>query len=147
MRAIINRVTGAKLLDGDKVIAETGVGYFISLGITDTDTRIESEKLASKITAVRSYRTTTGDLDIHLKDICGQILVVPDPNVVASMDGGEFTYTSPSGEKLRELYSAFIDFFTRDGLRCVGVPEPEKSYDVSAELNGVVTYVIDTVNL
>lgn len=148
MRVIINRVKGASMFDGDKLIAQTGTGYFISLGITAEDTKAEADKLASKITAVRSFRTTTGDLDIHIKDICGEIMAVPDRSVVASAsaDGLDYSGTA-TDEQEQQLYKIFVDFFNARGLRCVGVPDFDKKYTVSADLNGVVTYVIDTIDL
>jgi len=148
MRAIINRVKSARLYQGNTVAAQTGVGYFIALGVAAGDTKREADKLADKITAVRSYRSTTGDLDIHIRDICGEILVVPDANVIAPLQGDTLDRgAAAQGAQLQELYENFVDYFARKGVRCVPVPDFDGEYTVEAELNGVVTYMIDTVDL
>ena len=76
MRAVVQRVTRAKVTVDDKVIGEIGNGLVVLLGIARDDTKLDAAYLAEKITALRIFDDQAGRMNVSVKDINGGLLVV-----------------------------------------------------------------------
>ncbi|HHW70583.1 MAG TPA: D-tyrosyl-tRNA(Tyr) deacylase [Clostridiales bacterium] len=76
MRAVVQRVEEAKVLVEDKVINEIGEGLLILLGVGHDDTDEDLNYLIDKTVNLRIFGDNEGKMNLSLKDIKGDMLVV-----------------------------------------------------------------------
>lgn len=76
MRAIIQRVSQASVTVDDKVTGSIGHGLLILLGIEDADTDDDINKLSAKIVNLRIFNDSAGVMNLSIKDVNGEILLV-----------------------------------------------------------------------
>src|ERR1043166_10318122 len=76
MRAVVQRVTRAKVTVDDEVIGEIGNGLVVLLGIARDDTKVEAAYLVDKITNLRIFDDTDGKMNLSVKDINGGLLII-----------------------------------------------------------------------
>jgi D-aminoacyl-tRNA deacylase len=76
MRAVIQRVTRAKVtIDGD-IVGQIEQGFVVLLGITLDDKQADADYLAQKIVALRIFDDVEGKMNVSLKDVGGGLLIV-----------------------------------------------------------------------
>jgi len=76
MRAVVQRVTRAKVIVDDQIVGEIGNGLAVLLGIAADDTNADADYLAHKIAALRIMDDSEGRMNLSLKDVGGEMLVV-----------------------------------------------------------------------
>ncbi len=76
MRALIQRVTSAKVTVEGKTVAEIGHGLVILLGIGQGDTEEQARFLAEKIATLRIFEDAAGKFNLSLLDVSGEAIVV-----------------------------------------------------------------------
>ncbi|MDX6303601.1 MAG: D-aminoacyl-tRNA deacylase [Blastocatellia bacterium] len=76
MRAVVQRVTRAKVTVDDKLIGEIGKGLVVLLGIARDDTKLDAAYLAEKICALRIFDDDEGKMNLSVKDADGGVLIV-----------------------------------------------------------------------
>jgi D-tyrosyl-tRNA(Tyr) deacylase len=77
MRAVVQRVTEARVRVGDRLVGEIGAGLVVLVGVGKDDGPEDVKYLAAKIANLRVFRGETGkDIDRSLLDIGGAALVV-----------------------------------------------------------------------
>jgi D-tyrosyl-tRNA(Tyr) deacylase len=76
MRAVIQRVTRARVIVDDRVTGEIGKGLVVLLGVARDDTQRDADYLASKIVALRIFDDADGKMNVSVKDAGGGLLVV-----------------------------------------------------------------------
>lgn len=88
MRAVIQRVTQASVkVDGD-ITGAIQSGLLVLVGIEDADTNEDMEWLASKIVNMRIFNDEAGVMNVSVKDVDGQILLVSQFTLHASTKKG-----------------------------------------------------------
>lgn len=88
MRAVIQRVTKASVTVKEKIIGEIKKGLVVLLGIEDADNDEDIEWLSSKIVNLRIFDDANGVMNIPVKDIDGDILLVSQFTLHASTKKG-----------------------------------------------------------
>ena len=76
MRAVIQRVKKANVDVNEKIVGEISEGFLILLGAGNKDTKADCEKLADKISKLRIFSDKNDKINLSVKDINGNILVV-----------------------------------------------------------------------
>jgi D-aminoacyl-tRNA deacylase len=76
MRAVVQRVSRAKVTVDDKLVGEIGNGLVVLLGIARDDTKLDAAYLVDKITALRIFDDEEGKMNLSLKDVNGGVLIV-----------------------------------------------------------------------
>ena len=76
MRAVVQRVTRAKVTVDDEVVGEIGKGLVVLLGIARDDTKLDAAYLAEKITALRIFDDDEGKMNLSVKEVNGGVLIV-----------------------------------------------------------------------
>lgn len=76
MRAVVQRVLEANLKVDGKLISEIGKGYVVFLGIKVGDSEKELEKIAAKISKLRVFEDENGKMNLGIKEVQGEILLV-----------------------------------------------------------------------
>ena len=76
MRAVVQRVTRAKVTVDDKIVGEIGHGLVVLLGIARDDTEKDATYLVEKIAALRIFDDEAGVMNVSVKDVAGALLIV-----------------------------------------------------------------------
>ena len=76
MRAVVQRVTRAKVTVEDKIVGEIGNGLVVLLGIARDDTKLDAAYLAEKISALRIFDDEAGKMNLSVKELKGALLII-----------------------------------------------------------------------
>src|SRR6266436_516450 len=76
MRAVVQRVTQAKVTVDDRLIGEIGKGLVVLLGIAREDTKLDAAYLAEKICALRIFDDDEEKMNLSVKDLNAGVLIV-----------------------------------------------------------------------
>ena len=76
MRAVVQRVTRAKVTVADTIVGEINSGLVVLLGVARDDGETDAEYLAAKIVSLRIFDDQEGKMNRSVKDIDGGVLVV-----------------------------------------------------------------------
>lgn len=148
MRAVIQRVKRASVTIGEKQTAQINTGLLILLGIEETDNEEDIAYLCQKICGLRIFSDSEGKMNLDIKQVNGEIIVVSQFTLHASTKKGN----RPSFIKAARpqtaipLYEKFIEELS---LLC---EKPVKTgvfgADMQVELinDGPVTIIMDSKN-
>src|SRR5205807_8015622 len=76
MRAVVQRVTRAKVTVDGETVGEIGKGLVVLLGIARDDTKVEAAYLVDKIAALRIFDDDDGKMNLSVKDVGGGLLII-----------------------------------------------------------------------
>ncbi|TKD25074.1 D-tyrosyl-tRNA(Tyr) deacylase [Rhodobacter capsulatus] len=147
MRALIQRVSRAKVEVDERVTGEIGPGLLILVCAMQGDTETEAEKLAARIAKLRIFKDEAGKMNRSVTDIGGACLVVSQFTLAADTSRGNrpgFSSAAPPEEGNR-LYVQFSN-----NLRDLGLPVANGEFgaDMAVSLvnDGPVTIWMDSAD-
>ncbi len=116
MRALVQRVSQARVEVEGRVVGSIGPGILVLLGIAKTDVEQDAEYLANKVTNLRIFDDEHGKLNLSVKDIGGAALVVSQFTLYGDCRKGRRpSYDdAASGEQARGLYDYFLEAVRRE---------------------------------
>ena len=76
MRAVVQRVTRAKVSVDSEVVGEIKQGLVVLLGVASDDSDADADYLASKLASLRIFDDEAGKMNLSVKDVGGGVLVV-----------------------------------------------------------------------
>ena len=88
MKAVIQRAESARVESEGETLGEIGQGLMILLGVTAGDTERDAELLCDKIIKMRIFSDENGKMNLSLKDIDGEMLVVSNFTLNANYKHG-----------------------------------------------------------
>ncbi|HEX5152240.1 MAG TPA: D-aminoacyl-tRNA deacylase [Parafilimonas sp.] len=148
MRAVIQRVSEASVTVDEKITGAIKTGLLILLGIEDIDTAEDIEWLSSKIVNMRIFNDANGVMNISLKDVDGDILLVSQFTLHASTKkGNRPSYSRASKPDIAiPMYEQMIAQLEKDSGKKIETGIFGADMKVSLLNDGPVTIVIDTKN-
>lgn len=148
MRTVIQRVTKASVTIEGKIHSSIGTGLLVFLGIEDADADEDIEWLSQKIVNLRIFNDENGVMNISVKDVMGEILVISQFTLHASTKkGNRPSYIKASKPDFAvPMYEKFLQQLTNDVGK--NVSSGIFGADMKVELinDGPVTIAIDTKN-
>jgi len=148
MRAVIQRVTRASVTVEGSLKSAIGQGLLVLLGVEDADTAEDIEWLAQKLVNLRIFNDAEGVMNLSVKEINGDVLIVSQFTLHASTKkGNRPSYIRAAKPPVAiPLYEQFV----RQAEAELGKPPGTGTFgaDMKVELlnDGPVTIVIDTKN-
>ncbi|AXT25313.1 D-tyrosyl-tRNA(Tyr) deacylase [Ruegeria sp. AD91A] len=144
MRALLQRVTQAKVSVGSTVIGTTGPGLMILVCAMQGDSKAQAEKLAEKTAKLRIFKDDAGKMNRSLLDVEGSALVVSQFTLAADTSGGNrpgFSNAAPP-ELGEQLYTVFAEHLAAQGI---AVEAGQFGADMAVELvnDGPVTIWVE----
>ncbi|MCL6507004.1 MAG: D-tyrosyl-tRNA(Tyr) deacylase [Bryobacteraceae bacterium] len=118
MRAVLQRVSEARVEVAGEVTGAIGSGLVVFVGISREDTRTDAEYLAEKITGLRVFPDETGKMNRDVKEAGGSILIVSQFTLYADARKGRrpgFDRAAPP-DSARPLYDYFVEAVRRRGV-------------------------------
>lgn len=145
MKAVVQRVTQSSVTIDNKEYSRIDRGLMVLLGVGDDDTKKDADFLAEKIVNLRIFEDENGKMNISLKDIKGQLLVVSQFTLHGDCRKGRRPsfIKAARPEKANALYDYFVEQTQRLGIETkTGVFQA--MMDVSLINSGPVTLLLDT---
>ena len=145
MRALLQRVSSARVSVAGRVTGEIGPGLLILICAMQGDTEAEADKLAAKIVKLRIFKDDADKMNLALKDTGGAALVVSQFTLAADTSRGNrpgFSYAA-APEDGERLYRYFSNRLRSEGVR-VENGEFGADMDVALVNQGPVTIWLDT---
>jgi D-tyrosyl-tRNA(Tyr) deacylase len=144
VRAVVQRVSEARVRVGGEVVGEIGPGLCVLLGVSRADGKDEAVRLAAKVAGLRIFENEDGKFDRSLLDDGGAALVVSQFTLIADTAKGNrpsFSGAAPP-EEAERLYEAFCAALRETGIR---VETGRFGARMAVELvnDGPVTIVLD----
>ena len=146
MRVVIQRAKHASVTIDEKIISSINNGLLVLLGIEEADTNEDIEWLSSKISNLRIFADEKGVMNLSVKEINGEVLIVSQFTLHASTKkGNRPSYIKAAKPEIAiPLYEKFILQMEKD----LGKPVRTGVFgaDMKVELlnDGPVTIIIDS---
>ncbi|PWJ18291.1 D-aminoacyl-tRNA deacylase [Jannaschia seohaensis] len=118
MKAIVQRVTEARVDVGGETVGRTGPGLLILVCAMQGDTETNAEALAARIAKLRIFRDDAGRMNRSVRDVGGSALVVSQFTLAADTSRGTrpgFSTAAPP-EMGERLYLHFADRLAAEGV-------------------------------
>ncbi|MFH1313203.1 MAG: D-aminoacyl-tRNA deacylase [Candidatus Eisenbacteria bacterium] len=118
MKAVVQRVSGARVSVAEEVVARIGKGFVILLGVKKGDTEDAARWLARKCAGLRVFEDDREMMNLSLGDVGGAALVVSQFTLYGDCDKGRrpsFTEAAPPGTA-ETLYEVFVRTLREDGI-------------------------------
>lgn len=148
MRIVIQRVSRASVSIGSNVKSQIGKGLLILVGVEESDTQADVDWLAHKVEGLRIFDDENGVMNLSIKDVDGEILVISQFTLFASYKKGN----RPSWLRAAKhdisipLYESFCNSLSKSLGKSVGTGEFGADMKVELVNDGPVTICMDTKN-
>ena len=145
MRAIIQRVSHASVVVDHQVIGKIQKGLLVLLGVGQKDAQEDLDYLVRKITNMRIFEDENGKMNLSLKDVDGELLVVSQFTLYANTKKGNRPSFIEAGSPdiSKEFYKKFIL-----ACRSLGIHTEEGEFGAHMEIellnSGPVTIFLDS---
>jgi D-tyrosyl-tRNA(Tyr) deacylase len=148
MRAVVQRVTRAKVTVAGEIAGEIGLGLLVLLGVGREDSEANADYLAEKIAGLRIFEDDAGKMNRSALDVGGAVLVVSQFTLYGDVRKGKrpsFDDAAPP-QRARELYEYFVGKIRAAGLRCeTGIFQEMMAVELVNE--GPVTILLDSTKI
>lgn len=148
MRAVVQRVSRAKVTVNEWTAGEIGLGLLVLLGVGREDTEADVNYLAEKIVGLRTFEDTDGKMNLNIMDVGGSVLAVSQFTLYGDVRRGKrpsFDAAAPP-EVARRLYELFVERIRTAGLRCE-TGRFQEMMQVELVNEGPVTILLDSRKL
>ena len=148
MKAVIQRVSEASVAIEGKEKSSIGNGLLVLLGIEDADTEEDAQWLSSKISTLRIFNDTHGVMNLSVKDVNGDLLVISQFTLHASTKkGNRPSYIRASKPAFAvPMYEKFVQQMKVDLGKKIFTGEFGADMKVKLTNEGPVTIIMDTKN-
>jgi D-tyrosyl-tRNA(Tyr) deacylase len=119
MRAVVQRVSRARVTVSGEVAGEIGLGLLVLVGVGRDDTRADADHLVEKTIGLRIFEDAGGKMNLSVADVGGALLMVSQFTLYGDARRGKrpsFDAAAPP-EQARELYDYFVEKVRAAGLR------------------------------
>lgn len=148
MIAVIQRVTQASVTIDNEIKGKIELGFMILLGITHTDTQEDIEWLSKKIVGLRVFGDEEGKMNLDLKSVDGNILLISQFTLHASTKkGNRPSFIEAARPEIAiPLYEKMIAQLEFDLGKTIETGIFGADMKVSLLNDGPVTIIIDSKN-
>jgi D-tyrosyl-tRNA(Tyr) deacylase len=145
MRAVVQRVSGARVVIEGKEYSRIGAGILVLLGVEKGDTEHDAQALARRIVELRIFEDQAGKMNRTLSEAGGQILAVSQFTLLGDCRKGRrpsFDDAAPP-EIARNLYQRFVNEVDALGISiATGVFQAMMHVELTNQ--GPVTFILDS---
>ena len=145
MRAVVQRVSRAKVTVGEAITGEIGRGLLVLLGVTHNDGKADADYLVDKVINLRIFDDADGKMNLSLTDIGGGMLVVSQFTLYGDTRRGRrpsFIDAAP-GPSAEAMYKYFVAR-SRTAVDPVQTGSFGAMMDVELVNDGPVTIMLDS---
>jgi D-aminoacyl-tRNA deacylase len=119
MRAVVQRVSFARVMLGPTIAAEIRAGLLVLVGVHEDDTEDSADRMAAKLEALRIFEDDEGRMNLSVRDVEGEILVVSNFTLCGdTTKGNRPSFVSAADpEKAEPLYERVKEALKAEGGR------------------------------
>ena len=141
---MLQRVKKASVVVDGKIVSEIGKGLLVLLGAEKGDTEALADYLAKKIVNLRIFPDENDKMNLSIKDVVGEVLVVSQFTLASYIKKGNRPGFSGALEEgvAEKLYERFVDNIKSEGLR-VRKGVFKARMEVSLVNDGPVTFILE----
>ncbi len=145
MRAVVQRVSRAKVTVDGRITGEIQRGLLVLLGVSTVDVDKDADYLIDKIVNLRIFDDADGKMNLSLAELDGEMLVVSQFTLYGDTRRGRRPsfIAAAGGENATRLYEYFVDR-ARGSVRNVATGEFGAMMDVELVNDGPVTIILDS---
>jgi len=145
MRAVVQRVTRARVTVDARSIGQIELGLVVLLGVGSADAGSDAQYLAEKIACLRIFQDAAGKMNLNVSEAGGALLAVSQFTLYGDARRGKRPSFDAAArpEQARQLYDDFVERIRALGLRC---ETGRFQADMQVELvnDGPVTILLDS---
>lgn len=144
MKAVVQRVQHASVVVDGQIVGEIGQGLLVLLGVAKNDNQAVADKLLNKVLGYRIFPDADNKMNLSLKNIGGELLVVSQFTLVADTNKGlrpSFSAAAPP-ELGRELYEYWVKEAEKS-IKSVATGQFGSDMQVSLQNDGPVTFILE----
>ena len=148
MKLVLQRVKNASVTIDGKIFSSISQGYLVLYGVEKNDTKAQADWLANKLSVFRCFSDENDKMNLSIKDVNGEILIVSQFKLCAAVKKG----TRPSfdsamaPDSANEMYEYFVS-----KVKELGIPIQTGVFgaDMKVELlnDGPVTFIIEAPSI
>ena len=145
MKLVVQRVEYAKVSVADVTVGECRRGLMLLLGVADGDSREDADVLAKKLLGLRIFTDENDKMNLSVKDIGGEALVVSNFTLLANYKKGnrpDYMHAAKP-DVARELYE-YLAGLLKAELSHVGMGAFGEHMQIDMRADGPVTIVMDS---
>ena len=148
MKAVIQRVSQSSVTINEEIVAQIQQGLLVLVGVEDADIQEDINWLTSKIANLRIFEDENEVMNLSLKDINGEMIVVSQFTLhAATKKGNRPSYIKASKPEVAiPLYESFVQQMEIELGKKVQTGQFGADMKVSLVNDGPVTIIIDTKN-
>lgn len=145
MRAVLQRVTRARVTVDERIVGEIGNGLVVLLGVARNDTQSDADYLAAKIVALRIFDDANGKMNLSVKDVGGGLLIVSQFTLHGDVRRGlRPSWSDAAPPEIAEpLYNYFVES-SRKLIQPVETGSFRAMMQVELVNDGPVTLIVNT---
>jgi len=145
MRAVVQRVSRAKVTVRDNIAGEIGHGLLVLLGVAHGDTEADADYLADKIVGLRIFEDSAGKMNVAVAEVNGAALVVSQFTLYGDVRRGKRPSfdAAAAPEQARILYEYFAGRIRAAGIPCE-TGRFQEMMQVELINDGPVTILLDS---
>lgn len=145
MRAVVQRVSRARVTVDEQIVGEIERGLLVLLGVAETDTNEDANHISDKILNLRIFEDADNKMNLSLLDINGELLVVSQFTLYGDTRRGRRPsfINAAAPDKGRELYEYFVAR-SREQIAKVETGQFQAMMDVELVNDGPVTIILDS---
>ncbi len=145
MKAVVQRVLGAKLECEGKLISQIDRGFVVFLGVGKGDEMSDLQKLGGKLAKLRIFEDENERMNLSIKDVGGQILLVSQFTLFGDCKHGNRPsfFDAENPDRANELYQEMQKYLQSEGIPVqMGVFGGDMK--ITAINDGPVTILLDS---
>ena len=147
MRLLIQRVKRASVIINNNINDKRSInqGMCVFIGVTHGDNESNVDWLADKMTGLRIFEDSEGKINLSLKEINGEVLLVSQFSLYASCVKGRRPGFSEAAnpDEAERIYNYFVERVKSMGLNKVSCGEFGADMEVEIINDGPLTFIID----
>ena len=118
MRLVVQRVSSAGVSVDGKPVAEIGEGLLVLVGVGQEDTQASASRLASKVAALRIFSDEAGKMNLSIRDVAGEALVVSQFTLYGdARKGNRPSFVSAADpDRATRMVDAFVSELVASGV-------------------------------
>lgn len=118
MIAVVQRVLSSRVTVDNNTVGEIKKGLNVLLGVAQGDTEKDAQYLAKKICDLRIFEDNNGKMNLSVKNIAGQMLIISQFTLLAdTKKGNRPSFTNAAEpQKAQKLYEEFIKYVGSHGI-------------------------------
>ena len=119
MKLVVQRVNSAKVEVNGKIVGAITKGFLVLLGVTHNDTKEIADYLVKKLCNLRVFEDENGKMNLSLKDVNGELLIVSQFTLYADCRSGNRPsfINAAKPDIANELYEYFCEKCKENNLK------------------------------